>query len=191
MLMKAVLNGPFGQVDLGSTPLTIGHTPDNQLVLADSEVSSHHAEIYPQEQDYAIIDLGSTNGTFVNNQRLTSNVPTLLHAGDIVVIGDTRFSYDVPGMSESHPTVYAASRQGSGPNYTPPVVPLPSYPAYGSDVQQPGAFQTSPPPVSPGYEQPNYAQGSPSYGTPVPAYNESAQPGAYQSPLSPLPPVSP
>jgi FHA domain len=68
MSMKAVLNGPFGQVDLGSTPLTIGRTPDNQLVLADSEVSSNHAEIYAQEQDYAIIDLGSRNGTFVNNQ---------------------------------------------------------------------------------------------------------------------------
>ncbi len=51
--MEAALNGPFGQVTLGATPLTIGGTPDNQLVLADASVSSHHAEIRPQGQDYA------------------------------------------------------------------------------------------------------------------------------------------
>src|SRR6266852_1311533 len=78
MLMKAVLNGPFGQVELGLAPLTIGRTPGNQLVLAEPKVSSHHAEIRPQGQDYVIIDLGSTNGTFVNDQRLTSNVPSPL-----------------------------------------------------------------------------------------------------------------
>jgi len=137
MLMKAVLNGPFGQVELGPTPLTIGRTPGNQLVLAEPKVSSLHAEIRPQGQDYAIyaiVDLGSTNGTFVNGQRLTSNVPSLLHAGDIVGIGDTRFTYDVPGMSEIGPTVYAGSKQGNDSSYTP-TAPSPSYTGYGADVQ--------------------------------------------------------
>ncbi len=189
MLMKAVLNGPFGQVELGPTPLTIGRTPGNQLVLAEPKVSSLHAEIRPQGQDYAIyaiVDLGSTNGTFVNGQRLTSNVPSLLHAGDIVGVGDTRFTYDVPGMSEIDPTVYAGSKQGNDSSYTPTVAaPSPSYTGYGADIQQPGAYQVPPPPVSPGYEQASYPQASPYYGAPVSGYGADVQPGAYQAPPPP------
>jgi propanediol dehydratase small subunit len=189
MLMKAVLNGPFGQVELGPTPLTIGRTPGNQLVLAEPKVSSLHAEIRPQGQDYAIyaiVDLGSTNGTFVNGQRLMSNVPSLLHAGDIVGIGDTRFTYDVPGRSEIDPTVYAGSKQGNDSSYTPTVAaPSPSYTGYGSNVQQPGAYQSPPPPVSPGYEQASYPQASPYYGAPVSGYGADVQPGAYQAPPPP------
>src|SRR5216684_3781489 len=174
MLMKAVLNGPFGQVELGPTPLTIGRTPGNQLVLAEPKVSSLHAEIRPQGQDYAIyaiVDLGSTNGTFVNGQRLTSNVPSLLHAGDIVGIGDTRFTYDVPGMSEIDPTVYAGSKQGNDSSYAPTATaPLTPYTGYGADIQQPGAYQVPPPPPAYVGSQPyGYPQG-PSYpGAPVAA----------------------
>ena len=184
--MKAVLNGPFGQVDLGPNPLTIGRTPGNQLVLAEPKVSSHHAEIRPQGQDYAIVDLGSTNGTFVNDQRLTSNVPNVLRAGDTIVIGDTRFTYEVTGMSASDPTVYAGSRQGNDPPYTPTVAaPVPPYTGYGADAQQPGAYQPPPPSVSPGYEQASYPQASPYYGAPVSGYGADAQPGAYQPPPPP------
>ncbi len=189
MLMKAVLNGPFGQVELGPTPLTIGRTPGNQLVLAEPKVSSLHAEIRPQGQDYAIyaiVDLGSTNGTFVNGQRLTSNVPSLLHAGDIVGIGDTRFTYDVPGMSEIDPTVYAGSKQGNDSSYAPTATaPLTPYTGYGADIQQPGAYQVPPSPVSPGYEQASYPQASPYYGAPVSGYGADVQPGAYQAPPPP------
>ena len=172
MLLKAVLNGPFGQVELGPTPLTIGRTPGNQLVLAEPKVSSLHAEIRPQGQDYAIyaiVDLGSTNGTFVNGQRLTSNVPSLLHAGDIVGIGDTRFTYDVPGRSESDPTVYAGSKQGNDSSYTPTVAaPSPSYTGYGADVQ-PGAYQAPPPPPAYVGSQPyGYPQGASYPGAPAP-----------------------
>ncbi len=186
MLMKAVLNGPFGQLGLGPTPLTIGRTPGNQLVLAEPKVSSLHAEIRPQGQDYAIVDLGSTNGTFVNGQRLTSNVPNVLRAGDTVVIGDTRFTYEVPDMPASDPTVFAGSRQGNDPSYTPTVAaPSPSYTGYGANVQQPGAYQVPPPPISPGYEQASYPQASPYYSAPVSGYGADAQPGAYQAPPPP------
>jgi len=185
--MSAVLKGPFGQVDLGPTPLTIGRTPGNQLVLAEPKVSSHHAEIRPQGQDYAIVDLGSTNGTFVNDQRLASNVPSMLRTGDTIVIGDTRITYEVPGSAGTEPTVFAGSRQGSGPSYTPTVAaPFPPNTGYGADAQQPGAYQPPPPPPA-GYEQASYPPSSPYYGTPVAGYGEGAQPGAYQSP----PPVAP
>src|SRR5260370_2067626 len=99
MLMKAVLNGPFGQVELGPTPLTIGRTPGNQLVLAEPKVSSVHAQIRPQGQDYAIdliVNLGSTNGTFVNGQPVTTNFPSLLHPPDTVRPTYPPFAHHLP-----------------------------------------------------------------------------------------------
>jgi limonene-1,2-epoxide hydrolase len=184
--MEAVLNGSFGQIKLGLYPLTIGRTPGNQLILTEPKVSSYHAEIRPQGQDYAIVDLGSTHGTFVNDQRLTSNQPNVLRPGDTVVIGDTRFTYDVPGVSETEPTIYAGSKQGNNSVNTPAVAASsPPYTGYGADAQHPGAYQPPPLPVSPGYEQASYPQGSPYYGAPVSDYGADAQPGAYQAPPPP------
>jgi|GEM_PF-408709 len=185
--MEAIINGPFGQIKLGLHPLTIGRTPGSQLVLTEPKVSSYHAEIRPQGQDYAIVDLGSTNGTFVNGQRLTSNQPNVLRPGDTVFIGDTRFTYEVPGVSETEPTIYAGSRQEDNFPNTPAVAASsPYYTGYGADAQQQSAYQP-PRPVSPGYEQAGYQQGSSHSGAPVSDYSADAGPGAYQA--LPSPPV--
>ena len=185
--MEAALNGPFGRVPLGATPLTIGGTPDNQLVLADASISSHHAEIRPQGQDYVLIDLGSANGTFLNEQRLDPHVPGLLHAEDMVRIGDTRFTYEVAGVSETEPTVYGGSHQEGEPGYSPavaapstgygsyqpaaypPGAPYPDAPAtaYGSDAQS--AAYPPPPPPPAGFEPATYPPSAPYPGAPVPA----------------------
>ena len=115
--MEAVLQGPSGLTVLGPAVLTIGRTADNQLVVNDPKASSHHAEVRPSEQSYdksgtyySIIDLGSTNGTFVNNQRLDRNVPRPLANGDRIRIGDTVFNYTATDValgsySEYSPTV--------------------------------------------------------------------------------------
>src|SRR5260370_30414374 len=87
-------------------------------------------------------------------------------------------------MSEIGPTVYAGSKQGNDSSYTP-TAPSPSYTGYGADVQQPGAYQSPPPPVSPGYEQASYPQASPYYSAPVSGYGADVQPGAYQAPPPP------
>src|SRR5260221_12570143 len=84
MLLKAVLNGPFGQVELGPTPLTIGRTPGNQLVLPEPKMPSLHAEIRPQAQDYAfyaIVDRESKKEPLGNGVRLTRYIQCLLHTG--------------------------------------------------------------------------------------------------------------
>ena len=151
--MAATLNGPDGQTVLGPTSLTIGREPGNQLVVNDAKASSHHAEIRPDGRGYSIIDLGSTNGTFVNEQRLLPNVTRPLQSGDIVRIGDTRFTYEGMDVSQLEPTVYASPSLGSSPNYPPSVVPPPpsvvppplAYAAYGA-VEQQGAYA---PPVPP------------------------------------------
>src|SRR5260370_23282897 len=87
-------------------------------------------------------------------------------------------------MAAIGPSDYAASKQGNDSSYTPTAA-SPSYTGYGAHVQQPGAYQVPPPPVSPGYEQESYPQASPYYGAPVSGYGADVQPGAYQPPPPP------
>src|SRR5579884_1505767 len=105
--MEAALQGPFGKTTLSSGVLTIGSSPDNQLVVNDPKVSAHHAEVRPDVQGYSVVDLGSMHGTFVNGQRLDWNAPYVLNPGDSITIGDTTFSY-ISGESGTEPTVWHA-----------------------------------------------------------------------------------
>jgi len=179
--MEAALQGPAGRTTLGMGVVTLGRAPDNQLVINDSKASSHHAEIRFVGQDYAITDLGSTNGTFVNDQRLDRNVPRSLRTGDNIRIGDTLFTYEVTGAMAG-----ATTDPGSNPQYeaTIPAAP-PEHTAYGA-----GAQQVYTPP------QQSYTPAPPSYGaspqqsyTPPQQYGSPAQP--YFPPPAPQPYVPP
>jgi hypothetical protein len=74
---------------LGSSPVTVGRADDNDLVLADPQVSRHHARLEPDGQGWRAIDLGSTNGTWVNGVRL--NAATIA-VGDEVAFGALRYA---------------------------------------------------------------------------------------------------
>src|ERR1700688_2359171 len=107
--MEASLNGPLGHTALGQGTLKIGRAPDNTLVISDPQASAHHAEITPgfDGNSYQVIDLGSTNGTFVNDQRLAANAPRQLNTGDVMGIGALRFTYEA--SSGYAPTVMASA----------------------------------------------------------------------------------
>ena len=64
---------------------------DVEIQLEDPFASSRHARIYREGHVYVIEDLGSTNGTYLNDEPLTGPQP--LHPGDRVRIGDSEFSY--------------------------------------------------------------------------------------------------
>ena len=66
----------------------IGRIPDNDIVVPHFSVSRHHAELRTTQGGYRIVDLGSHNGTFVNEQRVTA---AALAEGDTVGFGDTTF----------------------------------------------------------------------------------------------------
>lgn len=79
-------------VEVGRVPFRIGRRPDVELSLASSVVSGLHAEILEQAGVLFIRDCGSTNGTFVNGRRISSD--TLLSEGDWIEVGDVHLKVD-------------------------------------------------------------------------------------------------
>jgi pSer/pThr/pTyr-binding forkhead associated (FHA) protein len=72
--------------------LTIGRGQDCDLVLQDTLASRHHAELRRQGDQWLVVDLGSTNGTFVGGLRLRPNEARLLPPGALLQIGDTHLT---------------------------------------------------------------------------------------------------
>lgn len=111
--MNAVLNGPFGSLPLSASLIKIGRSLDNQLVLQDVKVSSHHAEIHRGAHEYSIIDLQSTNGTYVNGQRLQKKVSYILCHLDSIRMGDVICTFVVITPEAESLTVYPSAEEGS------------------------------------------------------------------------------
>jgi pSer/pThr/pTyr-binding forkhead associated (FHA) protein len=66
--------------------LIIGRDPSNSVAINDAEISRKHSRLTFQGGKYVLEDLGSTNGTFVNGQRLAG--PVVLKPGDVVSLGE-------------------------------------------------------------------------------------------------------
>jgi len=69
----------------------VGRSAGNEIHIAAEKISRHHARVLVTEESLEVIDLGSTNGTFVNDARLDKNQPTPLNLGDEVRFGDHSF----------------------------------------------------------------------------------------------------
>ena len=75
---------PLGKV-------TLGRDESNQLVLAAQSISGHHALLEVGLDELKITDLGSTNGTFVNDRRLETNETATLQEGTSLTLGAVQF----------------------------------------------------------------------------------------------------
>jgi predicted component of type VI protein secretion system len=73
-------------IDLTKEVSMMGRDVTNDVVLGDAEVSRQHARITRTPAGYVLEDLGSTNGTFVNGDRLAT--PRVLNAGDLLGLGE-------------------------------------------------------------------------------------------------------
>lgn len=84
------LNGPLtgSRFDIGATPVVAGRASPQLSLAFDGSASRHHAEFVLMPEGLKVRDLGSTNGTLVNGQRVTE---TILRPGDEVQLGITRF----------------------------------------------------------------------------------------------------
>jgi len=74
-------------VDLTQQQITLGRANDATLVLNDDYASSRHARIFPQDGQWIVEDLGSTNGTYLDRQKVTH--PTPVPLGVPIRIGKT------------------------------------------------------------------------------------------------------
>jgi pSer/pThr/pTyr-binding forkhead associated (FHA) protein len=74
-------------IDLAQQQITLGRANDATLVLNDDYASSRHARIFPQDGQWIVEDLGSTNGTYLDRQKVTRPVPVPL--GVPIRIGKT------------------------------------------------------------------------------------------------------
>ncbi|MDP1545139.1 MAG: FHA domain-containing protein [Anaerolineales bacterium] len=120
---------------LDGDQLLIGRDSSNAVSINDAEVSRKHSRLSFQGGKYVIEDLGSTNGTFVNGQRLAG--PVVLKAGDVVSLGEQIvLMYDAVNMDAgatvavSRKAVQAPPMQASAPVYSQQ--PAPSYAAAAS-----------------------------------------------------------
>jgi len=78
----------------------IGKAPDNAIVLPDPRISRHHCRISWTEQGWLLEDLQSTNGTYVNGQKIEKN---FLEAGDRIKVGSFELRFEAPSEERVQP----------------------------------------------------------------------------------------
>lgn len=173
LIMRA---GPMpGKIfPLQKSEIYIGRDPANDIVITDVEVSRKHARLTLQPSGYVLEDLGSTNGTYINGQRLLG--PHVLRAGEVIQLGEN--------VSLSFDAIYDENATLVAP-VSPPSPTIPQAPPYYIPPQQPAQPPSYvPPPMAtslPQYEQP--AKAAPSR---MPSYNKPPA-GEYQEESPALP----
>src|ERR1700761_4295050 len=93
MAKLVILNqGMTGRTfDLNVERTTVGRVEDNTFQIADPSVSSHHAEILFRGSDIVIKDVGSTNGSFINNEKFEEKI---LKPGQTLRFGQVELRID-------------------------------------------------------------------------------------------------
>ena len=138
---------------------TLGRTADNTIVIDSPRISRHHTQIRLLPDGAIVEDMGSTNGTWVNNRQLTG--PHRLAPGDVIELADSiafRFEVEeemrteklVPTMADADP----GHERLSGP---PPLPPdSPPYRPYQDSAETPAPFAAAQPaqPIQPPPLQP-------------------------------------
>ncbi|MCX7958439.1 MAG: ATPase, T2SS/T4P/T4SS family, partial [Deltaproteobacteria bacterium] len=104
--------------EFNKSTVFIGRSQENDLILPVPSVSKRHARLLIKDGRYVIMDLGSTNGTFVNGKQI--NGPVVVKPNDIISLGE----YELVIVSSAPKPVTAEIKQK-----TPPPPPQPSPPA--------------------------------------------------------------
>jgi predicted component of type VI protein secretion system len=168
---------PGKSFPLEKSEIHLGRDVANEVFVNDAEVSRRHARLTVQAGNFMLEDLGSTNGTFVNSQRLTG--PRMLRPGDVIQLGENvSLSFEPP---QYDPNATMVSEPGTviapplmAASQPPPVAaqpPPPQQPAYvppAPPPQQPEYVPPAPPPQQPAYVPPAPPPVQPAYAGRVP-----------------------
>src|SRR4051794_21842440 len=128
--------------------LQIGRSAGAEGRLGDDpEISRQHARLSRDAQGQLVVeDLGSTNGTYVNGQRISG--PQVLNPGDVVQMGRSTLSVEAGGAAGGATAIGAVPvMPGAGPGGPPPAAPPP--PAAGPPTAQTQPLQAGPGPGAP------------------------------------------
>ena len=149
---------------------SLGRHPNNTIQLLDKIVSKEHCIIEQRGDHFVLRDLGSLNGTFVNNERVRGEAG--LKHGDEIALGATRGRFEDPPagahMQQQRPQspqmqppqMQPPQQQGGYPAWPQPGQPQPP-PAFGARPGQQGQAPAQPQPPAPYYgQQPAMHQGS-------------------------------
>ena len=108
--------------------ITIGREAGNGIIINDAEVSRKHTQFVFQGGKVVVSDLGSTNGTFVDGQRLTGQ--QVLQSGQIISLGEQiSLLFEAVIQVDPNATIMSTGH--------PPVVPMPMPTPISSPVSQP------------------------------------------------------
>ena len=187
-----VRQGPVpGKIfELAKDMMTLGRDVNNDLVINDSEVSRNHARLTSQSGGYLIEDLASTNGTFVNGQRLIG--PKLLNAGDVVGLGETivlEYGY----VADSGATVIASApmpmARPAEPVTAAPAMPMPEPMPSAPMMSEPAPAMMPEPAMS--STPPMMSSTPPAMSSPPPMSSGASTGSMATPPLAPPPPAVP
>ncbi|MFG1775675.1 FHA domain-containing protein [Micromonospora sp. NPDC049051] len=124
----------------------IGRAPTADIVVHDAHLSRRHAEVWLTGEGATLADLGSTNGTWLNDRRITG--VERLADGDVIRLGRTELRVFDPGVARTDPVgfSFAAPRRDRRPTLPLPIA-TPPVPAVGpaSPVAIPAAPAVGPP----------------------------------------------
>jgi predicted component of type VI protein secretion system len=139
LVMRAGPN-PGKVFALDRSDISIGRGANNTFVINDAEISRNHARLTKSEAGYLIEDLGSTNGTFINGQKISGQ--QTLKSGDSLQLGENVvLSYEVVGEGEEATVVAGAERPAPEPTPTPTPRQAPPAQPKPAPVAQPAPQQ--------------------------------------------------
>ena len=113
LVVKAGPN-PGTAFDLSKEVTLLGRDVTNDISLGDPEVSRQHARLTRTPGGYVLEDLGSTNGSFVNGERLVA--PRVLASGDLLGLGENvTLSFEGAGPESAETVMGEAAQHGAAP----------------------------------------------------------------------------
>lgn len=113
-IQATALNGQITHYSLDEGAITVGRAPVRDLVLSDERASRDHLKIERQALQVVITDQGSTNGTFLDNQRISAHMPVAWIPGQTVRIGGCQLELQVDQV-EALPATPSAPEPDPGP----------------------------------------------------------------------------
>lgn len=144
--------GAQRRTEFDKTEVTIGRVQGNDIILPKGNVSKRHSRIVLKDNRFIVVDLKSTNGTYVNGRKITS--PLVVKSGDKIYIGDF---------------ILTLEEQGAAGAVAPsPAAPAPMGPPGMGGPPPMGAPMSGPPPMGPpGMGGPPPMSGPPPMGGPM------------------------